>query len=70
MFCIVVRSNYYKQISKAAGWRYSVKKVFFKNFAKFTGMHPSGSLCLSKVPSWRPVTLLKGESSIGISSEF
>ena len=32
-----------------AAWRCSVKKCVLKNFAKFTGNHPCGSLFLNKV---------------------
>ena len=35
------------------------KKSILKNFTKFTGKHPGWSLFFSKVPSWRPATLLK-----------
>ena len=37
----------------------SVKKVFFKNFAKYTEKHLCQSLFFNKVAGLRPATLLK-----------
>ena len=39
--------------------RCSVKRGVLKNFAKFTGKHMCWSLCLIKLQTWRPATLLK-----------
>ena len=52
MFCIALESE-------AVVRRCSVKKVFFRNFARFTGKHLCRSLLFNKVAVLRPETLLK-----------
>ena len=39
--------------------RFSVRKVFLRNFTKFTGKHLCQSLFFNKVAGFRPATLLK-----------
>ena len=48
-----------RHMTEAVVQKCSVKKVFFKNFAKFTGKHLCQSLFFDKVTCLRPTTLLK-----------
>ena len=45
-------SNWSCHYSEAVAWRWSVKKVFLTNFAKFTGKHLFRSLFIHKVGRW------------------
>ena len=46
------------------------KKDVLKHFPKLTEKHLWRGLILSKDPGWGPATLLKRDSSIGVSGEF
>ena len=51
--------NNSSEITEAATKGVLCKKVFFRNFTKFTGKHLYQSLFFNKVADLRPTTLLK-----------
>ena len=58
-------------IQRTSDYGSSRSQMFFKagvlkNFANFTGNHLNWSLFLTKLQTFRPATLLKGNSSTGI----
>ena len=58
-FYIASKCFLMKPIPEAVAWRYSGKKVIFRNFANFTGKYLCQSLFFNKVAGLMLATLLK-----------
>ena len=58
-FFLYKKSTKINLLYRSSHQRCSLKKVFLKNFTKFTGKHLCWSLFFNKVSGLRPATLLK-----------